>query len=303
MAAASKRGRSLTTCRAGARVCSVPRTPRPRSTLGLGLAGALLEEDTRHVRSRLTSALARKSRRYAQSSGASARERIAPRLAQSIARTPFRDLWPQLGASAPLHHCGARPCGEAWATSPISRMEERAAPLPRSAFTTARIPTLPFTTDAPPTPDRSAAICPKLDLGAHVGALAMSDVGAGPDVVSMTVMGACQGRRLRPRWHQDVDYQCPECRRARRLCQTRPARARASSAAFTCLRRALPGSNVPQAGQPAWHGSKTSELVFSQLAKFTAAANVTVRSAMASTVLMSRLDYERVVLAGVTAWC
>ena len=64
--------------------------------------------------------------------------------------------------------------------------------------------------------------------GEHVGALAMSEPGAGSDVVSMRLRAERRGDRLRAERQQDVDHQRPRCRHAGRLRQDRcrrPARA------------------------------------------------------------------------------
>jgi isovaleryl-CoA dehydrogenase len=53
---------------------------------------------------------------------------------------------------------------------------------------------------------------PKLISGEHVGALAMSEPGAGSDVISMKLKAVEQGRRLRAQRHQDVDHQRPRRR-------------------------------------------------------------------------------------------
>ena len=68
---------------------------------------------------------------------------------------------------------------------------------------------------------------PKLISGEHVGALAMSEVGAGSDVVAMTTRADREGRPLRPQRHQDVDHQRPACRHAGGLRQDRSGRRRA----------------------------------------------------------------------------
>ncbi len=74
---------------------------------------------------------------------------------------------------------------------------------------------------------RSARYLPKLISGEHVGALAMSEPGAGSDVVSMRTRADKQGRPLRPQRLQDVDHQRAGRRHAGGLCQDRPHRRRA----------------------------------------------------------------------------
>ena len=71
-----------------------------------------------------------------------------------------------------------------------------AAPPPRSACPTARTPISASTRSAATAPRRrSAAICRKLISGEHVGALAMSEPGAGSDVVGMRTRADKRGDR------------------------------------------------------------------------------------------------------------
>ena len=62
---------------------------------------------------------------------------------------------------------------------------------------------------------------PKLISGEHVGALAMSEPGAGSDVVGMRTARGEARRPLRAERHQDVDHQRAGCRHAGGLCQDR----------------------------------------------------------------------------------
>ena len=68
---------------------------------------------------------------------------------------------------------------------------------------------------------------PKLISGEHVGALAMSEPGAGSDVVSMRTTRRQARRPLRAQRLEDVDHQRPGRRHAGGLRQDRPHRGRA----------------------------------------------------------------------------
>ena len=83
------------------------------------------------------------------------------------------------------------------AISPIAwRWRRFRAPRPRSACPTARIPTSASTRSAATaTTRRSSKYLPKLISGEHVGALAMSEPGAGSDVVSMRTRADKKGDR------------------------------------------------------------------------------------------------------------
>ena len=62
---------------------------------------------------------------------------------------------------------------------------------------------------------------PELIAGTHVGALAMSEPGAGSDVVGMRTRADKTRRPLCAERQQDVDHQRAGCRRAGGLCQDR----------------------------------------------------------------------------------
>ena len=57
------------------------------------------------------------------------------------------------------------------------------------------------------TAEQKAKYLPGLISGEHVGALAMSEPGAGSDVVSMKLQGRSRAGRLRPQRHQVLDHQ------------------------------------------------------------------------------------------------
>ena len=114
----------------------------------------------------------------------------------------------------------------AWAISPTSsRWRRSAAPRPRSASPTAPTPTSASTrSGATAREAQKRSYLPKLISGEHVGALAMSEPGAGSDVVVDAHPGREAGRPLRAQRQQDVDHQRPRGRDAGGLRQDRPAR-------------------------------------------------------------------------------
>ncbi len=71
------------------------------------------------------------------------------------------------------------------------------------------------------TPAQKRKYLPKLVSGEHVGALAMSEPGAGSDVVSMRLRAERTGRPLRAERQQDVDHQRARRGHARRLREDR----------------------------------------------------------------------------------
>ena len=115
------------------------------------------------------------------------------------------------------------------AISPIAwRWRRSRAPRRRSGCPTARIPISASTRSAATArAEQKKRYLPKLISGEHVGALAMSEPGAGSDVVSMRTRADKQGRPLRAQRLEDVDHQRAARRHARGLCQDRPHRRRA----------------------------------------------------------------------------
>ena len=67
---------------------------------------------------------------------------------------------------------------------------------------------------------QKAKYLPKLISGEHVGSLAMSEAGAGSDVVSMKLKAEKKGP-LRPERHQVLDHERALCRHAGRLREDR----------------------------------------------------------------------------------
>jgi isovaleryl-CoA dehydrogenase len=69
-------------------------------------------------------------------------------------------------------------------------------------------------------PEQKAKYLPKLISGEHVGSLAMSEAGAGSDVVSMKLRAEKTDGGYAQR-HQILDHQRDLCRHAGRLCEDR----------------------------------------------------------------------------------
>jgi isovaleryl-CoA dehydrogenase len=140
-----------------------------------------------------------------------------------------------------------------------------------------------------------AKYLPKLISGEHVGALAMSEAGAGSDVIGMKLKAEGARRRLRAQRHQDVDHQRPRRRRHGGL---RQDRARAGRARRHRLHRREGHEGLSTAqklDKLGMRGSHTGEMVFQDVE--VPAENVLGAVNGGAKVLMSGLDYERAVLA------
>lgn len=147
------------------------------------------------------------------------------------------------------------------------------------------------------TPGQKAKYLPKLITGEQVGAMAMSEAGAGSDVVSMTLRAdpVAGGFRLNGAKFWITNGPCAETLVV--YAKTRPDAGSKGITAFL-IESAMPGFSAGQPiGKLGMRGSPTSELVFSDC--FVPADNVLGPLHGGGGVLMSGLDYERVVLAGI----
>ena len=137
---------------------------------------------------------------------------------------------------------------------------------------------------------------PKLVSGEHVGALAMSEPGAGSDVVSMQLRAIRRGSDYvltgRKMWITNG----PDADVLVVYAKTEPAAGSRGITAFIIERGFKGFSTAQKLDKLGMRGSSTCELVFEECA--VPAANVLGQENEGVRVLMSGLDYERVVLAG-----
>ncbi|MBE1203109.1 isovaleryl-CoA dehydrogenase [Aminobacter carboxidus] len=146
------------------------------------------------------------------------------------------------------------------------------------------------------TPDQKAKYLPKLCSGENVGALAMSESGSGSDVVSL---------RLRAEKRNDVYVlngskmwitNGPDADTLVVYAKTDPERKSRGITAFI-IEKTMKGFSVAQKlDKLGMRGSNTGELVFENVE--VPFENVLHEEGRGVEVLMSGLDYERVVLAG-----
>jgi len=137
---------------------------------------------------------------------------------------------------------------------------------------------------------------PKLVSGEHVGALAMSEPGAGSDVVSMQLRAdrrddsfVLNGRKMWITNGPDADVLVV-------YAKTTPAAGSKGITAFIVENGFAGFSTAQKLDKLGMRGSNTCELVFQDCV--VPAANVLGELDRGSRVLMSGLDYERAVLAG-----
>ncbi len=136
---------------------------------------------------------------------------------------------------------------------------------------------------------------PKLISGEHVGALAMSEVGAGSDVVSMTTRADKKGDRYVLNGSKMWITNGPHADTLVVYAKTDPAAGARGITAFL-IEKGFPGfSTAQKLDKLGMRGSDTSELVFNDCE--VPDENVLGVVGGGVTILMSGLDYERVVLA------
>src|ERR1700691_4881411 len=137
---------------------------------------------------------------------------------------------------------------------------------------------------------------PNLLSGEHVGALAMSETGSGSDVVSMRLRAARRGSHYLLNGRKMWITNGPDADVLVVYAKTDPGAGARGISAFI-IERDMPGfSTAQKLDKLGMRGSSTCELLFDDCrvpaANLLGAENGRVR------VLMSGLDYERVVLAG-----
>jgi isovaleryl-CoA dehydrogenase len=146
-------------------------------------------------------------------------------------------------------------------------------------------------------PEQKAKYLPKLVSGAHVGSLAMSEAGAGSDVVSMKLRADKVEGGYRLRGTKFWITNAPHADTLVVYAKTVPDGGSKGITAFL-IENTYPGFSIGQKiHKVGMRGSPTAELVFDDC--FVPEAQVMGPLNGGVKVLMSGLDYERVVLAGI----
>ena len=146
------------------------------------------------------------------------------------------------------------------------------------------------------TPEQRSKYLPKLISGEHIGALAMSEPNAGSDVVSMKLRAEKRGDRYVLNGSKMWITNGPDAHTYVIYAKTELDKGPHGISAFI-VERDYPGfSRSPKLDKLGMRGSNTCELVFEDVE--VPAENVLGEVNGGVKVLMSGLDYERVVLAG-----
>jgi isovaleryl-CoA dehydrogenase len=145
------------------------------------------------------------------------------------------------------------------------------------------------------TPEQKRRYLPKLISGEHVGALAMSEPGAGSDVVSMRTRAEKRGDRYVLNGSKFWITNGPEADTLVVYAKTDPNAGARGITAFLIEKGFAGFSTAQKLDKLGMRGSDTCELVFADCE--VPAENVLGQVGQGVNVLMSGLDYERVVLA------
>lgn len=145
--------------------------------------------------------------------------------------------------------------------------------------------------------EQKAKYLPKLVSGDHVGALAMSEAGAGSDVVSMSLRAEKRNDHYRLNGNKYWITNGPDADTLVVYAKTDPDAGSRGITAFIIEKDFKGFSTSPHFDKLGMRGSNTAELIFEDCE--VPFENVLGEEGKGVKVLMSGLDYERVVLAGI----
>ena len=147
------------------------------------------------------------------------------------------------------------------------------------------------------TDDQKAKYLPGLISGEHVGALAMSEAGAGSDVISMKLRAEKRNDHYRLSGNKYWITNGPDADTLVVYAKTDPDAGSKGMTAFIIEKSMVGFSTSPHFDKLGMRGSNTAELIFDEVE--VPFENVLGEEGRGVALLMSGLDYERVVLAGI----
>jgi isovaleryl-CoA dehydrogenase len=229
-----------------------------------------------------------------------AADRIAPRAEEIDRGNTFpRDLWPQLGDLGLLgitveEEWGGAGMGYLAHCVAMEELSRASASVGLSYVAHSNLCVNQIRRNG--TPEQKRRYLPDLISGAHVGALAMSEANAGSDVVSMRTRADRKGDRYVLNGAKMWITNGPVADIIIVYAKTDPTAGARGITAFI-IEREFPGfAPAQKLDKLGMRGSDTAELVFTDCE--VPAENVLGTLGNGVNVLMSGLDYERLVLAG-----
>ena len=145
------------------------------------------------------------------------------------------------------------------------------------------------------TEDQKTRYLPKLISGEHIGALAMSESGAGSDVVSMTLRAQKRGDRYILNGNKMWITNGPDADTLVIYAKTAPEKGSRGITAFIIEKCFKGFSTAQKLNKLGMRGSNTCELIFDDCE--IPVDNILGEEGNGAKILMSGLDYERAVLA------
>ena len=145
------------------------------------------------------------------------------------------------------------------------------------------------------TEDQKTRYLPKLISGEHIGALAMSESGAGSDVVSMTLRAQKRGDRYILNGNKMWITNGPDAHTLVIYAKTAPEKGSKGITAFIIEKCFKGFSTAQKLNKLGMRGSNTCELIFEDCE--IPVENILGEEGNGAKILMSGLDYERAVLA------
>ncbi len=229
-----------------------------------------------------------------------AADNIAPRATEIDASNKFpRDLWPQLGDLGVLgvtveEEYGGAGLGYLEHCVAMEEISRASASVGLSYGAHSNLCVNQIRRQG--TAEQKARYLPKLISGEHVGALAMSEPGAGSDVVSMRLRAERKGDRYILNGSKMWITNGPEADTLVVYAKTDPDAGSRGISAFLIEKGFAGFSTAQKLDKLGMRGSDTCELLFQDCA--VPAENILGAEGEGVRILMSGLDYERLVLSG-----